>query len=92
MKPKKLTQAIKAMSVLAVCALLLTACVAKHPRHHNSHAANPAKAKVVIIKKGHAHGKSCGHYKHNNSWYHHKGHVHGRRCGHALVGGIWVFR
>lgn len=92
MTPQKLGQTIKTASVLAICAVLLSACVVKQPRHQKARIAHPAKAKVVVIKKGHAHGKSCGHYKHNAKWYHHQGHVHGRKCGHAFVGGVWVFR
>ena len=92
MKLEKLVRTITTMLVLAVGALFLSACAAKHTRHHNSHAAHPVKANVVVIKNGHAHGKSCGHYRYHKKWYHQQGHVHGRKCGHGLVGGIWVFR
>ncbi len=88
----KLRQLMKTLSILAVSTLFLSACVTKHTRHHTVHAAHPAPAKVVVVKKGHAHSKSCGHYRHNKKWYYHQGHVHGRKCGHALVGGVWVFR
>lgn len=92
MKSKKGIGAVLRASVIVGCTLLVSACVAVHPRHHHAHAVHPAKAKVVVINKGHTHGKTCGHYRYNNKWYYHQGHVHGRNCGHAFVSGVWVFR
>ena len=59
---------------------------AHSPRHHHD------RAKVVVIKKGHTHNKSCGHYRHGHRWYHVERHVHGKRCGHVLVRGVWVLK
>ena len=50
------------------------------------------RAKVVVIKKGHAHTKRCGHYRYNDRWYYVKGHAHGSRCGHLKVRGIWIIK
>jgi hypothetical protein len=53
---------------------------------------HPARAKVVVIKKGHIHNNRCGHYKYRGSWYYVNGHHHGARCGHAMVKGVWIIR
>ncbi|MFQ5628195.1 MAG: hypothetical protein ACE5I1_05495 [bacterium] len=53
---------------------------------------HPASAKVVVVKKGHAHTARCGHYKYRGKWYIVKGHAHGPRCGHRFVGGFWIYK
>ncbi len=70
---------------LAAAATALSGCVV-HSHHH------PPGAKVVVIEKGHVHGKDCGHYFHRGRWYYVPGHVHGPGCGHAFIGGRWVFK
>ena len=60
------------------------------PRHHQVHHGH---GNVVVVKKGHVHGKRCGHYRHNGRWHAvRRGHAHGKRCGHHFVGGVWVIR
>ncbi len=45
---------------------------------------------IVVVEKGHSHSSHCGHYRHNDNWYHAKGHAHGRKCGHKKQHGVWV--
>ncbi len=77
---------------LAVVALfVLTGCTAHahvRPAHPHVH----AKARVVVVEKGHVHSKKCGHYRHGGRWYYVKGHVHKAGCGHVHVKGVWVLR
>ena len=44
----------------------------------------------VVIYPGHIHGRYCGHYAHEASWYYVKNHKHAVNCGHELEGRVWV--
>ncbi len=70
---------------VGIAALLSTGCVV-----HAKPVAPVGKA--VVIKRGHVHGKRCGHYRHGGHWYLVKGHVHGKRCGHHYAGGVWTIK
>lgn len=62
-------------------------------RRHRAVVVHPTHGKAIIIKKGHAHGARCGHFRHGNTWYMaKKGHVHRARCGHHHVKGVWIIR
>ncbi len=87
--PKVMRTILLGMSILSLAALLLTGCGRHHARAHVVH---PRGARVVVIEKGHKHSVSCGHYRHDNKWYHAKGHHHKKGCGHHKVNGVWIVR
>ena len=90
MKPFQFVSLRAARGILLGALLLvgLSSCVATARPARG----RPQAAKVVVVKKGHAHTARCGHYRHDGRWYHLKGHVHKRGCGHAHVQGVWVRR
>ena len=86
---KKIVMQISMAAIVCVLGVGLMGCVVhRHgPRKHKR-----SHGKVVVIKKGHLHGKKCGHYRRHNKWYHAKSHVHGHKCGHSFVRGVWMIK
>ena len=84
-----LSTSVRRLLMLSLVAVALSACARRPAKVRVMH---PAGAQVVVIKKGHRHSESCGHYRHGKTWYLVKGHVHKRGCGHHKVDGVWILK
>ena len=47
---------------------------------------------IAVVPALHVHSDDCGHYHHNDAWYHEEGHRHHGSCGHHFSGGNWRAR
>ena len=80
---------LRGLLMMSLVALALSACARRPAKVRVVH---PSGAQVVVIKKGHRHSASCGHYRHGDNWYLVKGHAHKKGCGHHKVKGVWVLK